>query len=139
MSESEAENKENKKEYELAYLLSPEIAEEKIELETAELKKIISENGGEAIELEIPKKRWLAYHVKKQSQAYFGVIYFNMDKENLSGIKKNLLFNEKILRFLIVNKSFKKPKPIIEAPVKLSDETTPVQSFDRKLDSILRG
>ncbi|OGD25617.1 30S ribosomal protein S6 [Candidatus Azambacteria bacterium RIFCSPHIGHO2_01_FULL_40_24] len=130
---------ENKLEYELAYLLAPDIAEEKLNLETAELKRIISENGGEATESNVPKKRWLAYPVKKQSQAYFGVIYFNIDKENISEIKKNLSFNKNVLRFLIVNKSLKKTKPVIAAPVKLSDETTPVQSFDRKLESILNG
>ncbi|MDO8575016.1 MAG: 30S ribosomal protein S6 [bacterium] len=132
---------ESKKEYELAYLLAPDIAEENLNLETAELKRIISENSGEAIESEVPKKRWLAYPVKKQGQAYFGVIYFNMDKENLSEIKKNLLFNEKILRFLIVNKSLKKPKPVIAASLKAIDEKTPeatAPSFDQKLESILK-
>ena len=76
----------------MAYLLNPEIAEEKLDLETAEIKRIISENGGEAIESEAPKKRWLAYPVKKQGQAYFGVIYFNTDKENIDKIKKNNFF-----------------------------------------------
>ena len=130
---------ETKNEYELSYLLAPEVAEEKLDLETTELLKIISENGGKATESNAPKKRWLAYPVKKQSQAYFGVIYFNIDKENISEIKKNLSFNKNVLRFLIVNKSLKKTKPVIAAPVKLSDETTPVQSFDRKLESILNG
>lgn len=135
---NELENKENKKEYELAYLLSSEVAEEKLELEIAELKRIISENNGETLELETPKKRWLAYPVKKQGQAYFGVIYFNTEKENLAEIKKILSFNKNVLRFLILNKTFKKPKPKA-APVKLSDEPTPTQSFDKKLESILNG
>ena len=130
---------ENKKEYELAYLLAPDVAEEKLDSETADLLKIISENGGKAIESNTPKKRWLAYPVKKQAQAYFGVIYFNIDKENLSIIKKNLSFNKNVLRFLIVNKSLKKAKPIIATPVKLPDETAQVQSFEKKLESILRS
>src|SRR3989339_363514 len=121
---------ENKKEYELAYLLAPDVAEEKLDSETADLLKIISENGGKAIESNTPKKRWLAYPVKKQAQAYFGVIYFNIDKENLSIIKKNLSFNKNVLRFLIVNKSLKKTKPVIATPVKLPDETAQVQSFE---------
>ncbi|MBI2446642.1 MAG: 30S ribosomal protein S6 [Parcubacteria group bacterium] len=133
---------ENSKEYELSYLLAPEIAEEKLELETAELLKIISENGGEAIESNPPQKRWLAYHVKKQSQAYFGVIYFNTDKENISVIKKNILFNKNVLRFLIVNKFLKNTKPIIAAPLKTTDKTNPetiAPSFEQKLENILRG
>lgn len=126
-------------EYELAYLLSPEVAEENLNLETATLQKIISENGGEATESEIPKKRWLAYPIKKQGQASFGVIYFNADKENLNGIKKALSFNKKVLRFLILNKI--KPKPIIslrQEPAKDTLEST-TPSFEQKLESILKG
>jgi len=41
---------ETKNEYELSYLLAPEVAEEKLDLETTELLKIISENGGKATE-----------------------------------------------------------------------------------------
>lgn len=131
---------ENKKEYELAYLLTPDIAEEKLDLETAELKKIISENGGEVIESSAPKKKWLAYPVKKQGQASFGVIYFNTNKENLGRIKKIFSFNKKVLRFLILNKIIK-PKPIAE-PQRTMAEKTPestTPSFDQKLESILNG
>ena len=133
---------ENKQEYELSYLLTPDVAEEKLDFETAELLKIISENGGEMIESNIPKKRWLAYPVKKQNQAYFGVIYFNIDKENLGEIKKNLSFNKNVLRFLIVNKSLKKTKPVIAAPLKTVDKMNPetiAPSFDQKLENILNS
>ena len=134
---------ENKLKYELAYLLNPEIAEEKLDSETADLLKIISENGGKAVESNIPKKRWLAYPVKKQAQAYFGVVYFNADKENLDGIKKNLYFNKKVLRFLIINEPLRKPEPVITAPLKVAaEEKTPeisAPSFDQKLESILNG
>ncbi len=132
---------ENKKEYELAYLLSPEIVEENLNLETAELQKIISENGGETIKSDIPKKRWLAYPVKKQAQAYFGVVYFNAGKENIDGIKKVISFNKKVLRFLILNESLKKPEPVA-APLKDAAEKTPeaaAPSFDQKLESILNS
>lgn len=130
--------------YELAYLISPEIAEEKLDLETDGLKRIISENSGEAIKSEIPKKRWLAYAIKKQSQAYFGFIYFNADKENIDGIKKGLSFNKNILRFLIVSEDKESSKQAVKSEpnatsVKLSNESVPVQSFDKKLENILNG
>lgn len=133
---------ENKREYEMAYLLAPDISEENIDLETSELKKVISENGGESIESNIPKKRWLAYSVKKQAQAYFGVIYFNTDKENIDVVKKSFSFNKKVLRFLIINKPIKKQETIIATPLESTVEKTPestAPSFDQKLESILRG
>lgn len=133
-------NELEKTEYEMAYLLSSEVAEEKLDLENAELKKIISENGGEAVESEAPKKRWLAYPIKKQSQASFGVIYFNTDKENLDKIKKNLSFYKNLLRFLIVNKTI---KPKLAALLRqTAAEKTPemtASSFEQKLENILKG
>lgn len=131
---------EKKNEYELAYLLNPEVAEENLNLETAELQRIISENGGEAIESETPKKRWLAYPVKKQKQAYFGVIYFNTDKENVDKIKKTIFFNKNVLRFLIISKTMKPKQAAL--PQRVVAEKTPemsAPSFEKKLESILNS
>ncbi len=135
---------ENKKEYEMPYLLSPEIAEDKIDAEIAELKKIIAENSGNTIQAESPEKRRLAYPVKKQSYAYFGVIYFNIDADGLDKIKKSLFLNKKILRFLMLNATIK-PRPKNENPkseklnpITVQSETSaPAQSFDQKLEDIL--
>ena len=129
---------ENKNEYEMSYLLTPEILEDKTDAEIAELKKIIAENGGDIMQADPPEKKRLAYPVRKQNQAYFGIVYFNTDKDGLDKIKKNLAFYKKILRFLILSKIIKpKPSPIIaQQPAKTS---APTQSFDQKLESILKG
>jgi len=57
-------------------------------------------------------------------------------------IKKNLSFNKNVLRFLIVNKSLKKTKPVIAAPLKTVDKMNPetiAPSFDQKLENILNS
>ena len=145
---------ENKKEYELSYLLTPEIPEDKIDSEAVELKNIITENGGDTVQTNPPEKKRLAYPVRKQNQAYFGIVYFNINKDGLDKIKKTLAFSKKILRFLILtcskssglmlsrvealSKVIKpKPSPIIaQEPAKTP---APTQSFDQKLESILKG
>jgi len=129
---------ENKKEYEMSYLLTPDIPEDKIDSEAIELKNIITENGGDIVQTNPPEKKRLSYPVKKQNQAYFGIVYFNTDKDGLDKIKKNLAFYKKILRFLILSKIIKpKPSPItVQQPAKTS---APTQSFDQKLESILKG
>jgi len=124
---------ENKREYEMAYLLAPDILEENIDSEITGLKKIISENGGEIIEFLTPKKRQLAYPIKKQNRAYFGVAYFNANGVELNKIKTAVALYKKMLRYLILNETL---KPIL-APIKLQDEQAPTQSFEKKLESIL--
>ncbi len=126
------------KEYEMSYLLTSDIPEDKIDSETVELKNIITENGGDKVQMNPPEKKRLAYPVKKQNQAYFGIVYFNTDKDGLDKIKKVLAFYKKILRFLILSKIIKpKPSPIIvQQPAKT---LAPTQSFDQKLENILKG
>ena len=138
------------KEYEMSYLLTPDISEDKIDSEAIELKNIITENGGDIVQTNSPEKKWLAYPVRKQNQAYFGIVYFNTDKDGLDKIKKALAFYKKILRFLILSKVIKshptgdypkgeKPSPVIVQPPAKAPAPAPTQSFDQKLESILKG
>jgi small subunit ribosomal protein S6 len=130
---------ENKKEYELAYLLTPDISEDKIESEVSELKDLIAKNGGDVIQANLPEKRRLAYPVKKQNFSYFGVVCFSTDAENLDKIKKVLMFYKKILRHLLLNKvtKFKSPGFNLESqPVKTQ---SPTQSFEQRLESLLNS
>lgn len=135
---------ENKLEYEMVYLLSPEISEEKLDLEVTELQKIIRASSGEVIESNIPKKRWLSYEVRKQRQAYFGVIYFKIPSEDIDKIKKVLSLYKKIMRFLIVSYPEIDTRSELKSTIDNS-QTKPInepingQSFEKKLESILNG
>ncbi|MBU2082264.1 30S ribosomal protein S6 [Patescibacteria group bacterium] len=129
---------ENKKDYELAYLLTPDISEDKIEAEVSELKDFIAKNGGSVIQADLPEKRHLAYPVKKQNFAYFGVVYFNSDTESLDKIKKALVFYKKVLRYMLLNKATTHPSG--DHPK--GDKPTPIitsQSFEQRLESLLNS
>ncbi|MDO8676749.1 MAG: 30S ribosomal protein S6 [Candidatus Azambacteria bacterium] len=148
---------ENKREYEMSFLLTPEISEDKLDFEYAELKKLILESGGEATQINPLENRRLAYPIKKQNQAYLGVVYFNIDSDGLDKMKSNLALNTKVLRFLILTHStssglmlsrveaLNKPNKPTAAPLPTtlpSEEKTteiPSESFDKKLESILKG
>lgn len=133
---------ENKREYEMSFLLTPDVAEDKLDFETAELKKMISESGGGAIQISSLEKKWLAYPVKKQNQAYLGIVYFNIDSGDLDKMKSVLALNTKILRFIILNKPNKLVKSRVEPTMRIPEEKTmevPTESFDKKLESILKG
>ncbi len=129
----------NKKEYELAYLLTPDISEDKIDSEVSELKDFIAKNGGDVIQANLPEKKRLAYPVKKQSFAFFGVVYLNSDTESLDKIKKALVFYKKVLRYLLLNATAK-AKPINFNPaVEAEKGQAPAQSFEQRLESLLNS
>ena len=139
---------ENKKEYEMSYLLAADISQEKVDNAARELSSLLTEGGGENIRLDSPQKKRLAYPVKKQNEAYFGVVYFKIDPEGLDKIKKTLTLSKNFLRFLILNypKGSIGPQParLPDGQVKIippqkTPEEAPIISFDEKLESILKG
>ena len=128
----------DKKEYELSYLLSADIAEDTLGTEKDELSKTILQNNGTVGDLEIPAKRRLAYPVRKQNQAYFGIASIKMAEEGLEDLKKSLSLNKKYLRFLIINKPIESKLPAAPAPVIEEKTGIATESFDQKLESILK-
>ncbi len=130
---------ENKREYEISYLLTSDIPENKLELEVAELKGIIAKNDGIVTLSDLPKIRFLSYPVKKHRQAYFGVVYFNVGTDGLDAIKKTVALNKNVLRFLIVNETTK-PEPVAESTLRTeSSAPASTQSFDQRLENILKS
>jgi len=127
------------KEYELAYLLTPEISEDEIESEVSELKDIIAKNGGDIIQANLPEKRRLAYPVKKQNFSYFGVVCFNTNTENLDKIKKALIFYKKVLRYLLLNKAAKSEPTGLNLKSQPAKTHSPEQSFEQRLESLLNS
>lgn len=130
---------ENKKEYELAYLLTPDISDDKIDSEVSELKDFITKNGGDVLQANLPEKRHLAYPVKKQNFAFFGVAYFNSDTESLDKIKKALVFYKKVLRYLLLNKIAKSEPVRLNLESQPAKTQSPVQSFEQRLENLLNS
>lgn len=82
--------------YELTVLLPA-----KEELST--VKKIIADNGGIIKEEKSWGERKLAYKIKKFITAYYYLLEFTLnDKKKLSSIKKQMNFNENIIRYLLL-------------------------------------
>jgi len=130
---------ENKKEYELAYLLTSDISDDKIETEVSEFKGFIAKNGGDIIQANLPEKKRLAYPVKKQNFAFFGVIYFNANTESLDKIKKALIFYKKVLRHLLLNKTMKSGSINLNLESQPAKTQSPIQSFEQRLENLLNS
>lgn len=98
------------KTYELGYLVSPLVAEEKITDEVSILRNAIEKYKGMVLSEEVAKMRRLAYTIKKPGKgsfesAYFGWIKFIADSEFINEIKKDLEKDNNIIRFTILDMS----------------------------------
>lgn len=87
--------------YEINYLLTPLVPEDKTAEETAVLRKIIEDNKGFVVGEDQPKMQKLSYAIKKFDKGYYGWFKFSAAGEFVDNIKNGFDKNEKILRALV--------------------------------------
>jgi len=138
--------------YEIGYLLSPLVSEEKLDEEVSFLRKVIEDRGGMIISEERPKSHKLAYPIKKFETAFFGWIKFNAETEKILEIKNSFekpgAGEQKILRFIITKaikerifqplkpRILKRRKPAVVSEIK---EEAKIEEIDKKLEELLRN
>ena len=114
MSEEKKENRI----YEIGYLLTPNIPEEKLGEEVSRMKATLEKREAFVISDEFPKMRVLAYVIEKSAagknekyqNAYFGHIKFETNPEVALLIKADFEADRNLIRFLMI-------KTVREVPV----------------------
>ena len=136
---------ENKKEYEISFLLKS--ADLISEIDNA--LKIIQANISERGQL---KDVRLAYPIQKHHSGFFGFYFFEADPATIADLRQSLTLNEKVLRFLIITPPIKKRQPYYpRRPSSVGSEPSiaaprPVQlpqvlsneALEQKLEEILK-
>jgi len=113
MSEMDTEVKndgDERRVYELGYLLVPTIAGEEVAGVAGGFKDLVHSLGGEFIGEDAPKMIDLAYSMLKVTSnvrnnfdtAYFGWVKFYMEPSKVLDMKKKLDFDANVVRFLIL-------------------------------------
>lgn len=131
------------KTYEIMYLLTPLISEEKIDEEANVVRSSIEKNHGIIIYEEKPKNQKLSYNIKKFDRAYLGMIKFFSQPELIIDIENFLRKNDKIIRSSInsiktAEKKVFRPRRIISKPKAEKANPIQVEEIDRKLEEILK-
>lgn len=138
----EEDNKKDKKNYEISYLLRSEAG-------MGEVSRLLRQHEGEILEEVPPKNIALAYKIEKLTSAPFGYTIFSMSPENVPELGKNLKTNQGLLRFLIITPPFTKqevtpsPRRSRSAPEKTGDSSKSSPSLsnealEKKIEEILR-
>ena len=98
--------------YEIGYMVSSSIPEEKVPEESASVKKIITGAGSIIIAEEVPYRQKLAYTIRKKTlsgaydkhdTAYFGWIKFELGSDKVESVKKAIELHPTILRMILVS------------------------------------
>jgi len=140
----------------MVLLFSPSISEGEVLVEAGKLNKMIEDSGGVIRKAEEPRKKRLAYPVKKEINAYFGWTTFNAEKDAISGINKKIKALAGLLRSMLTEEVEIEYRPqmlrtIPSRPAQIrptkptapkttpetQDEKLDLEALDKKLEEIL--
>lgn len=115
------------KNYEIAYLINPDVAEDEVFGEAGKITGFVQEARGMVGHIEEPRRCHLAYPIEEFGQAYFGWTTFVIAPGELSELKKKIKAEKNIVRFII---SAEVQKPIIPPRVMRPRPSAPLANLD---------
>lgn len=150
--------------YEISYLVSPALAEDKASSALLPLKDLLAGKNVVVSAEEAPRSRRLAYPIRTASvggkkqvfdSASFGWIRFEAEAETIGEAKKLLTSSSGIVRFLIVKANATEPRVFASRPLRYEPTAAPVsekreergaaepkvavseEELDRKIDELV--
>ena len=90
--------------YEVLYIIVPDLDEEATRASIDKFKGIVESNGGEVTEVNEWGKRKLAYEINDRTDGYYVLMSFNGAPEFPKELERNFKNDEQILRYLVTRK-----------------------------------
>ncbi len=90
------------KEYEIVYVLRPDLSDEERTKKVDRIHSLITDNGGQVDKVDDWGKRVLAYEIKHYTDAYYGLTLFQMPPQAVNPVCERLNIDEEILRYQVV-------------------------------------
>tara|TARA_B100001123_G_C15272499_1_gene1010860 strand:+ start:1074 stop:1400 length:327 start_codon:yes stop_codon:yes gene_type:complete len=104
--------------FELTLLITPENTKENTIKITKEFEKHLTDQGGKVLGKEECGLKNLAYKINGLKKAFYFFYQINIEGKNIQLLKKQLIQNEKIIRFLFI-----RIDKHVELPTKLIENT----------------
>lgn len=129
----------DKKLYEIAYFISPDLGDEEAVAYTATIKDAIAKADGAVEKEESLQKRRLAHSLKHKRQGYFGYMHFTMDPSKVQPMNRALSLDKTILRHLIISVDAKqiaqmqKPAQNIMAQEKMKKDVADKETVEKAI------
>jgi small subunit ribosomal protein S6 len=89
-------------EYEMVFIINPEVAEERVDTIIEEVSRLITGKGGIVAEMERWGKRKMAYPIRHFTEGSYVLARFKMKPASGKELEVNLRISEEILRHLLV-------------------------------------
>lgn len=90
------------REYELIWIVRPDVADEDITAITERTEKVATDQGAQVLEIEDWGRRKLAYEIQKCAKGHYVRLHFLAQSEHIAEMERTLRIDDRILRFLTV-------------------------------------
>lgn len=90
------------RDYELALVVNPDIAEDSLDSVVERVSQLITKKGGSIVEVNRWGKRKLAYPIKRFIEGSYVLTRFKLEPNFSAELRANLRLSEEILRYLLV-------------------------------------
>jgi small subunit ribosomal protein S6 len=90
------------REYETVIVLDPALDDTRVSQEIDTVQNVITQGGGEILEVQRWGRRRLAYEIRKKREGIYSLIRFKSEGGVLDDLKRRFLINESLLRHLTV-------------------------------------
>jgi small subunit ribosomal protein S6 len=88
--------------YELMYVLTPELDEAGIEEASTRVTTMLASRGGEVTGVEPWGRRRLAYPIENYLEGVYSVVRLKLDPTSLTAIERDFRLNESVIRHLLI-------------------------------------
>jgi small subunit ribosomal protein S6 len=90
------------REYELVFILKPDLKEKDLKAEQAEVEKLLLGLGGKIEKKDVWGLKDLAYPIKKFRKGFYVKLDLKMPQDKVGEWNKKVKLNEKIIRYLLI-------------------------------------
>ena len=88
--------------YEFMYILDGVLSEEQIQELVGRISKLVTENGGDIVEVDEWGMRQLAYPILKRNNGYYVTMHFNAPADLPAKLDRTLRIEDRVLRYLVL-------------------------------------
>jgi small subunit ribosomal protein S6 len=129
--------------YESVYIARPDISATQVEALTADMTKILEENGGKVVKDEYWGLKSLAYRIKKNRKGHYSLLNIDCPPAALSEMERNMRIHEDVLRYMSIRVDEHEEEPSVMMQSKSSrddrdrdrDRGRPPRDDDRPKDA----
>ncbi|MBI2955662.1 MAG: 30S ribosomal protein S6 [Chloroflexi bacterium] len=90
------------RDYELVFIVNPQIVEEDLEGVIKKVSQLISNSGGEVTEVNPWGRRRLAYPINRFREGTYVTTKLRLNPASASELERNLKLTEEVIRYLLV-------------------------------------